>query len=68
MSFICHDVKGDVYFVSDLDLLRCVRKVDARFPDTISSRSAGRSVAPVPELELDFMGLLDRMQKVIVLF
>lgn len=48
------------------DLLRMVRKVDARFPETWPNKNSndGSGVWPVLELEEDFVGLLTRMRKV----
>jgi len=48
------------------DLLRMVRKVDARFPETWPNKNSndGSGVWSVLELEEDFVGLLTRMRKV----
>ncbi len=52
--------------ISGEDLLRAVRKVDKRFPVSIisSTDKHGVTACPVPELEDDFLGLINRMKKV----
>jgi hypothetical protein len=52
--------------ITGQDLLRAIRKVDKRFPETITSTkssSAAHSI-PIPELGDDFVGLLQKMKKV----
>lgn len=44
------------------DLLHTVRKVDPRFSESLSSKGQ-RSAAPITELQTDFVGLIERMQK-----
>lgn len=47
-----------------LDLKRCLRRLDSRFPETLHGRHKGLT-AVIPELGMDLEDLLDRMQKVV---
>lgn len=44
-------------------ILRNVRKIDGRFPETLVQRGKGDSSLSVPELNNSFTGLLTRMEK-----
>lgn len=54
------------YTILCKDLLRNLRKVDSRFPESLPSHSSKSSAtsAPIRELEEDFLSLLSRLKKV----
>lgn len=49
--------------ISFYDLLQAVRKIDSRFPNTLTSMTASKSGA-IEGFEEDFIGLIMRMKKV----
>ncbi len=50
------------------DILMKVRKVDRRFPESLAASTKTTKSIAVPELENDFLGLIQRMKKVIYIF